>query len=157
MAPETQPHMSAQTIENISDINLIAGQSMIGLLRESRNQERLGLAGIKLDNNISSELSPEKESEWIANGTVDGSIPAYTDLTPLGSNDPDTDSYILANGETLPTGDAIPGSLATSPYTNLVPANLNTVYTSDVLPNTSYSVGDAIDQVIECNCDCWVQ
>lgn len=157
MAPETQPHMAAQTIENISDINLISGQSMIGVLRETRNQERLGLAGIKLDNNISSELSPEKENEWIANGTVDGSIPAYTDVIPLGSYDPTTDSYILDSGETLPTGDSIPGSLATSPYTNIIPPNLNTVYTSDVLPNTSYSVSDAIDQVIECNCDCWVQ
>jgi hypothetical protein len=159
IAPETQPHMAAQTIENISDISLIAGQSMIGLLRESRNQDRLGSAGIPLYNNISDTLTPEKEKEWIANGTVDGSIPAYPAdpaVKAIGSYDPTTDQYVLDDGSTLPTGDALPGSLAGSPYVNLVPPQLSTVYTSDVLPSAQYSINEAIDQVVACNCDCWV-
>lgn len=157
MAPETQPHMAAQTIENISNISLLAGQSMVGVLREARNQDRLGLAGIPLDNNISDTLTPEKEKEWIANGTVDGSIPAYPDVTAIGSYDPTTNQYVLDDGSILPNGDAIPGSLAGSPYVDLVPPQLNTAYTSDVLPSAQYPINDAIDQVIACNCDCWVQ
>ena len=54
-------------------------------------------------------------------------------------------------------GPIVPGSLAGSPYTKLIPPALNPVYTSNVLLPASISVAQAIDQVITCNCDCWVQ
>jgi hypothetical protein len=54
-------------------------------------------------------------------------------------------------------GPIVPGSLAGSPYTNLIPPALNPIYTSTVLLPASLSVAQAIEQVITCNCDCWVQ
>ena len=156
MAPETQPHMAAQTIENISDIGLLAGQSMIGLLRETRNESRLGVIGITLDNNISDSLTPEQQKEWIANGTVAGSVPAYPNTSQAqGTYVAATDSYVLNDGSVLPDGDAIPGSLAGAE--DVIPPELNVAYTSDVLLPATYSAQEAIDNVIECNCDCWVQ
>ena len=51
----------------------------------------------------------------------------------------------------------VPGSLAGSPFTKLIPPALNPVYTSNVLLPASLTVAQAIEQVITCNCDCWVQ
>ena len=48
------------------------------------------------------------------------------------------------------------GSLGGSPDTNLVPININTTYTSSTLTPTSFSVAEAIEEVVLCNCDCWV-
>jgi hypothetical protein len=50
----------------------------------------------------------------------------------------------------------VPGSLAKSPYQTLIPPQLNTLFTSDVLLPAQYSVPEAIEQVIDCNCDCWL-
>jgi hypothetical protein len=54
-------------------------------------------------------------------------------------------------------GPIVPGSLAGSPYTQLIPPALNPIYTSGSLLPASLSVAQAIEQVITCNCDCWVQ
>ena len=48
------------------------------------------------------------------------------------------------------------GSLAGTPYKNLIPPNLNTLFTSKTLSPASYPIQEAIDQVIHCNCDCWI-
>jgi hypothetical protein len=54
------------------------------------------------------------------------------------------------------TGKAVePGSFAGSRYSNLIPPQLSTIYTSDILLPATYSVQEAIDEVIRCNCDCW--
>lgn len=53
-------------------------------------------------------------------------------------------------------GPIVPGSLAGSPYTKLIPPSLNPIYTSGVLLPASLSVQAAIEQVILCNCDCWI-
>jgi hypothetical protein len=37
-----------------------------------------------------------------------------------------------------------------------IPTNLNPLYTNSTLLPASLSVQDAIDKVIECNCDCWI-
>jgi hypothetical protein len=72
---------------------------------------------------------------------------------------------IFKTGTRIPTGDAspldtgapeFPGSLAGSQETNLLPATLNSAYTSSVLLPSTLSVQEAIDEVIECNCDCWM-
>ena len=54
-------------------------------------------------------------------------------------------------------GPLVTGSIAKSPYQYLIPPQLNTLFTSDVLLPAQYSVVDAIEQVIDCNCDCWLQ
>lgn len=186
---QTQPHMAAQTLEAISDLTFVAGQSIIAAMREARNKERLNYVGITQDNNIPDVI--EEQKEWITNTEVptevtlpDGNViiedtlvgnavPAYpTNTTPLGYYDPITQTfniYVIPKPTTGPTGTGrlaqpadtggpkVPGSLAKSPYQNLIPPQLNTLFTSDVLTPAQYSVAEAIEQVITCNCDCWLQ
>lgn len=51
----------------------------------------------------------------------------------------------------------LPDSFAGSPYRNVLPPNLDSAITSGTLTPSIYSVQEAIDEVIRCNCDCWVQ
>ena len=69
-AQETLPHMSAQTLEAISNLSLAGGQSAVALMRSSRNQEKLQIIGVPLDDNIPGELDSETEKTLAANGTV---------------------------------------------------------------------------------------
>jgi hypothetical protein len=181
----TQPHMYSQTLEAISDLNTVGGRSIVGMLREARNQARLQEAGIPLDNNIDNKLTSQQQNELIANGILANSVPATSGITPLnngtyistepaslqtdlGSSDPygyydsTTDNYYntnpnyQGNGEAIDTGQATePGSFAGSRYRNLIPPELSAIYTSDVLLPSTYSIQEAIDEVIRCNCDCW--
>jgi len=72
---------------------------------------------------------------------------------------------VVSTGTTTPTGDGVflddgsptyPGSLAGSAATNFLPPNLNGLYTSAVLLPATLTTQQAIDEVIKCNCDCWV-
>jgi hypothetical protein len=72
---------------------------------------------------------------------------------------------VVTVGARVPTGQGVPldvgkaeflGSLAGSPATNLIPCTLNSAYTSSVLLPNQLSVQEAIDEVIKCNCTCWV-
>lgn len=57
----------------------------------------------------------------------------------------------------LNLGDPIvPGSLAGNPYQNLIQPQLSNPYISGVLSPSTYSVPEAIEEVVRCNCDCWV-
>jgi hypothetical protein len=169
----TQPHMYSQTLEAIADYDTVGGRSLVAMLRESRNQARLQEAGIPVDNNIDNKLTKQQESELIANGTLGGSIPATlsTEIgspAPLGYYDPVDERYYSNNnlgndqnnttgiGQVVDTGEAVePGSFAGSRYRNLISPQLSVIYTSDVLLPATYSVPEAIDEVIRCNCDCW--
>jgi hypothetical protein len=155
------------------------------MLREARNQARLQEAGIPLDNNIDNKLTSQQQAELIANGVLANSVPSTSGITPLnngtytstepaslqtdlgssdpyGYYDPTTDNYYNTNpnyegnGQIIDTGQAIePGSFAGSRYRNLIPPELSAIYTSDVLLPSTYSIQEAIDEVIRCNCDCW--
>jgi hypothetical protein len=174
----TQPHMYSQTLEAISNLNTVGGRSIVAMLREARNQARLQEAGIPLDNNIENKLTNAQEAQLIANGILPNSVPAgdgtfvdtvpaslQTELgvpDPYGYYDPTTNEYFntnntyLGNGEAIDTGQAIePGSFAGSRYRSLIPPELSSVYASDVLLPSTYSIQEAIDEVIRCNCDCW--
>jgi hypothetical protein len=174
----TQPHMYSQTLEAISNLNTVGGRSIVAMLREARNQARLQEAGIPLDNNIENKLTNAQEAQLIANGILPNSVPAgdgtfvdtvpaslQTELgvpDPYGYYDPTTDTYYNTNpnyegnGEAIDTGQAIePGSFAGSRYRSLIPPELSSVYASDVLLPSTYSIQEAIDEVIRCNCDCW--
>ena len=156
----TQPHMYSQTLEAISDYNTVGGRSIVAMLRESRNQARLQEAGIPLDNNIDNKLTKNQESQLIGNGTLAGSVPATlaTDIgspDPYGYYDPIDDRY-YSDGVAIDIGQANePGSFAGSRYQNLISPELSVIYTSDILLPATYSVQEAIDEVIRCNCDCW--
>jgi len=134
-ASETQPNMTAQVLEAISDTTIIGGQSIIGMMREERNSQRLGLGGGTLDNTI-----PD----------VPASVPIETPKT--------TPTIPVGNGETLPkvTGESqTPGSFGGSPETNLVPANLDIFNISTTTLPSIIDPPAAVEQVISCNCDCW--
>jgi hypothetical protein len=163
----TQPHMYSQTLEAISDLNTLGGRSLVAMLRQARNQDRLTEIGIPLDNNIEDTLNKSQEAQLIANGTLAGSEPATLETElgtpdPYGYYDPTTTDYINTNqlydgnGEAIDTGQAIePGSFAGSQYRNLISPELSAIYASKNLLPATYSIQEAIDEVIRCNCDCW--
>ena len=282
MALNTSPNMTAQTLEAISDICTPGGQSIVGMMREARNQARLSLAGIPLDNTIPDKLPSSEDKVLIANGSLPDTTPATLEQTrcsdgslikpePSGVYNSIDDNYYVTNpafggvsvsagvptsgvsttiivdavspgptpgdgyisgdvvmiqggdgtfstavvvaaagsvtgfssftpgsyivspavlinvptlvisgagdntltaninmgigtifapspgGTPVDTGQAVePGSLAGSPYTRLIPPNLNVMYTSDILLPATLTPAEAINTVIECNCDCWV-
>lgn len=244
IAQDTRPHMAAQTLEAITDFSSVGGQSLVGSMRQARNQERLQRLGIELDNNIPDQLDQQLETTLLVNGTAPGAVegisnpdgiqytipawPANIDSngeellpTPVGQYfAPQIDQYLaLTNGlpvspappwaaapaspvspaiRDLPTGfqqysgvkegditpiingqtnpvvnplvpagpivtstsivDAIPIIAPPAEYdpTNL-PPNLNPNYTSSTLFPAAPDIKQAIDQVVACNCDCWVK
>lgn len=122
-AVDTEPLQSVQVLEAIANISTIGGQALIALLREIRNAQRLGLAGLELDNNISNQL-------------------------PVTSG----------NGLGIPkvTGAAqTPGSFAGSPETNLIPQNLDIFNISTAIKPSTVAPSTALQDVIDCYCDCW--
>jgi hypothetical protein len=189
-ATDTLPHMYAQTLEAISDLTTVGGQSIVAMMRQERNQARLSETGIALDNNIPGAIDPVTAKTLMANGSVPApagyTLPAVLPgAIPDGYYDPNKDKYFttdelavstslgdlenteLANvyftgplipasvGTELDTGQAKePGSLAGSRYQ--IPTNLSGPFTSKILTPSAYSVPEAIDQVIKCNCDCWL-
>lgn len=248
-AKRTNPHMESQTLEAICDWFTVGGQSLVGLLREFRNKERLAEIGIPLDDNIDDTLNPKLNKILLINGTVPvaatgitisnigcqingnttytlpsaltvetntgenlttkpngyynpndqqyyvtnpnlggiggtssvGETTVLGSLATLGINNeygnvlgpycngtgPDPDNTIqvikvgprLATGTGVPldNGNAIEGSLAASPYKNLIPDNLNSMFISGVLTPSDYNVDEALAEVIRCNCDCWLK
>lgn len=271
LAQKTLPHQAAQTLEHISNLKSIGGESVVGMMRQERNQARLAEIGIELDNNIPSGLSPEQEKMLLTNGTLPGAVdgipsPAGVDYTlpawpalelPTGgtpcNNDVTTEVVtpepvaiydvntqtlreiqgttegtilpiltntvlgpfsngtgppILIDGElppglgtprafcgpdsifiplpeieeipptidvngeipniitnpVVPVGDTPPLDppddnplgINMQPPVDDIPPNLNTAYTGTTLLPSTYDVPNAIDKVIECNCDCWI-
>lgn len=127
LAEDTAPNMAAQTLEAIADYNTVGGQSLVALMRESRNRTRLLEAGIQQDNNIPDTMF----------GSMSASDVYGVTITPQ----PITEPYIIA----VPT-DINP----------VVPANLDARYTVNTITPSSLNIQEAIDKVIECNCDCWI-
>jgi len=236
MAQDTSPHGAAQTMEAITDVCNPGAQSIIGLMRESRNALRLQELGIDQDNNIPDTLDPSLASVLLANGSIPGArngidVPnsqqKFTNPSNLGVSDcsvdakavlPETFGFLdpatnilritnanfngqggtttdntvlgtilnavlygqplgpaqaVLTGPVQPAGPGVPSqdgspavytaggsivkSFSGSPYSNLLPPNLNSPLVSGTLTPSIYSVQEAIDEVIRCNCDCWVQ
>ncbi len=254
LAQDTRPHMAAQTIEAISNMNSVGGQSAVAMMRQERNQTRLQTVGIQLDNNMPSELMPAELKTLLTNGTLPGAIegipsPNGNEYTPPswpGNIDPERPGeisfpnpggiYVPAPGSIggypppnaggIPVDSTFPIDSAFTPGTNPVvpnsitpieignntgylpgdgtkpgdltpiyngdpnpvvgplvpvgpfrvrenpdiiiigppsdlnpnnlPPNLNPDYTGSTLFPSSPGIDDAIEKVIECNCDCWI-
>lgn len=170
-ALNTDPHMQGQSIEAIANICSPGGQSIVGMMRESRNQARLTQIGIALDNNISDSITAVQNKTLLANGSINNTPPAKlsqvdcntgNEVTsnPYGVYDPNNNNYYVTNPDfgvsKLDTGNAEAlGSFAGSEYNNIIPTNLNTIYASKNLLPSTYTIREAIDEVIRCNCDCW--
>jgi hypothetical protein len=241
IAQDTRPHMAAQTLESMCNLDTLGGQSTVAMMRQERNQQRLNSAGIPLDNNISSGMSSMDQKTVTTNNTIPAGInnviesptltlintspevygnitngvvgftnpawsvnefegvrvspvpsgvyiPSDTNLVgeyiPALSNSqggviisdgnppPNTargDITPILNGDPVPVVNSIvptafdsvtPPNIVTITAPNQldtnVPFNLDPNYTSSTMLPSSYSIDEAIDKVIECNCDCWV-
>ncbi len=241
IAQDTRPHMAAQTLESMCNLDTLGGQSTVALMRQERNQQRLNSAGIPLDNNISSVMSGMDQKTLTTNNTIPAGInnviesptltlintspevygnitngvvgftnpawsvnefegervspvpsgiyipsdtnlvgeyiPALSDsqggVVILDGNPPPNtargDISPILNGDPVPVVNTfvptafdpiIPPNIVTVTAPNQlatnVPFNLDPNYTSSTMLPASYTVDEAIDKVIECNCDCWV-
>lgn len=85
LAQNTRPHMYAQTLEAISNVNTVGGQSIIAMMRQERNAARLQEIGIDLDNNIPGDYDPEVAKMLISNGTVPNT-PEGISVTGINGN-----------------------------------------------------------------------
>lgn len=93
-------------------------------------------------------------------GQVANAYSVYGNMfTVPNCTDPVVVGDLVPVGPGLPEdlgGPRVPGSLASSDYQDLVPPNLSTNYAGGSIISSNYSVNEAIDEVIKCNCDCWV-
>jgi hypothetical protein len=128
-ALDTDSNQSAPVLEAIANTTNLGGQSLIALMREIRNANRLGLCGLELDNDISNKPATASAKTTIGTG---------------------------ANQVTKVTGASnVTGSLAGSPVTNLVPSNLDIFNISTSVSVPTQTPSQALQDVINCNCDCW--
>jgi hypothetical protein len=190
-AKNIMPHMYAQTLEAICNLNTPGGQSIVAMMRESRNQNRLVEMGVTLDNNIKDTLTNLEQSILAGTPVVVGGQILPTGTIPIATYDPTTNNLIITNSDystnnpsdpgttgfgtggtdniigengdtTNSTAEVVdygtsntPGSFSGSEYANITSPNLNIYYISNTLLSSTYSIAEAIDDVIRCNCDCW--
>jgi hypothetical protein len=222
LAANTMPHGPAQSLEMLANFCTVGGQSLVGMMRQERNQQRLAEIGIPLDNNIPNTMSPEDQKQLLANGTKCGAteeaginaenglsfpVPPFAStencdnevlspekttiydvqqqtLRKFNDSKPGTIAPLLVDpncdtiaGPEIPVGDSVlldtgvPSiinfdlnvtfgpegpEITTGGIGNVIPDVLNTDFTSGILLPSQYNVDDAINNVVECNCDCWV-
>jgi hypothetical protein len=113
----TGPSEWSQTLEGIADWTTTGGQSIVALMREIRNKNRLSKIGIELDDTVPDNFNLEETAAQIANGD------SYLEVnnlspSPYGFYDAANQEYVVTNtaygGEkVLDTGGPmVPGSLA---------------------------------------------
>jgi hypothetical protein len=201
-ASSTEPNMAVQTLENITDRTTVGGQSVVAMLREQRNKERLAEVGIELDNNIPDTLDIEQEKQLMLNGTIPGALEGISSVSTNIDGNVSTPIYTIPANPTCPqpynyydnglkiiTGNYVPGGIQPilngdpNPIVNpnspsgpgvdpaapinpfVINQNVNTFpaptvnsdYTGSTLCPSTYSVNEAVDNVVACNCDCWVK
>ena len=179
-AKNIMPHMYAQTLEAISNLNTPGGQSIVAMMRESRNQNRLTEMGVTLDNNIKDTLTNLQQSILAGTPVVVGGQTVPIGTIPIATYDPTTNNTTIINPDYSTNNPAdpnttrfetdsninnaevvdigisdIPGSFSSSQYANITPPNLNIYNISNTLLSSTYTIAEAIDDVIRCNCDCW--
>lgn len=179
-AKNIMPHMYAQTLEAISNLNTPGGQSIVAMMRESRNQNRLVEMGVPLDNNIKDTLTNLQQSILAGTPVVVGGQTVPIGTIPIATYDPTTNNTTIINSDYSTNNPAdpnttrfetdsninnaevvdigisdIPGSFSGSDYANITPPNLNIYNISNTLLSSTYTIAEAIDDVIRCNCDCW--
>jgi hypothetical protein len=101
-ANDTQYKEIARSIENISDLTTLAGQSIVALMREARNATRVGTAGGVFDNDVNDSLQTVTASAvaTVTNGKV-------TDVTMINNGsgyNPANLPTIYVNGVLPPNG-----------------------------------------------------
>lgn len=135
-----EPHMYAQTIENISNWDTVGGQSIVAMMRQDRNQARLSALGIELDNNIPDKLSYDQQKILIANG-----------ILPIGGSNPNIPAGAITASPDIPY--TPPTTLPSSPViirdrTPVTPVQAGTIDPDTgeyIIINPVYDNGGAID------------
>jgi len=152
---QTQTNGPAMVLENISNTTTLAGNSLIGSMREERNTQRMALAGLVPDNIV----QPTSLTLPPPTGATVAQIMGLSVLPQNQNNLPAPDSNNVAPNPALlslpiVTGaPTTPGSLAGSPYTTLIPDNLSVL---NVLSLPSLMTpSQAVAHITVCNCDCW--
>lgn len=137
-ASDTELCGACAVLTSITDVTL-GGNSLLASMREARNAKRLGYTGGILDNVID---------------TIPLVLPRVTGTTTASSPIPGYNNCSNLNQVPIVTGAAtVPGSLAGSPETTLIPTNLSIL----IEPNCESVLvpTQAVEDVILCNCDCW--
>jgi hypothetical protein len=88
LAKNTYPHMYAQTLEAIADLSTTGGQSIVGLMRQERNAERLREIGIELDTGIPGNIGENTCPVLISNNTIP-TAEVGIDVTGINGNPED--------------------------------------------------------------------
>jgi len=132
-AEETLPHMAAQTLEHISDLSTTGGQSIVAMMRQERNQDRLNDIGIELDNNLADRLNVDLERQLMTNGVlpdaVEGIPSPNGNIYTLPAWPEDTIPIIYINDEDDPAliTELIPGGI-----TPIIDGDLNPIVNPQV-------------------------
>jgi len=136
LAKDTKPHMSAQTIEAICDLNTLGGQSLVAMMRQERNQDRLQSLGIDLDNNIPDQLTDSEVKTLTTNGTIAGAVDGILSPNGLEYTPPAWFSNIQ-DGEIItpyPLGTYVPAEMLDANNELIMPANPGFEFGSDTIP-----------------------
>jgi len=143
-ALDTQPNQTAAVLEQIADRSTIGGQSLIALMREIRNANRLSLCGLELDNDIS-------------NNAIDQDLNAQGGVGTIGPTTISTSSGVIDKiiGDTSDPGYPFPGTLGDSPESKLIPPDIDIFNISPTINYPPQTPSQALQEVIDCNCDCW--
>lgn len=118
---------------------------------------------------------PSCETPTVSSQTILGNINSILQVTYAGPYDNGTGPPVgnisipvVIASTNVPLGGGVPLGYGTggiqvpiaesvlAPPANVLPATLDTAYTSSTLSPSTFSTKDAVDAVIDGNCDCWV-
>jgi hypothetical protein len=137
-ADDTDGGQASPTLEAIADLTNLTGQSIVAVMRRTRNATRITTIGGELEDQIDSEL-----------------------VTPIGTPIPDeVPNNQKPNCTVLDAATSLPprGFVTNADYDSTVPVNLNVLSqscNSSMTANSIYTAPEAQTEVEVCNCDCW--
>lgn len=176
---------NASILERISDIGTLTGQSIIAMMRESRNANRLQLTGGDLQNDVSNviDICGASATATITNGKITSVNVTSRSSGYTAEDFPKITIYPVGRGAVLEAVLASDGGIShinilssgsgythaeieISPPPQCKPTESQQTYADSpakglVPPNlissatSSPTVAQAIIMVSECNCDCW--
>lgn len=113
-AQRTSGGEEAPTLEAISDLTLIGGQSLVASLREARNASRVGLMGGGLQNNVPTEIDvcSASATATVVGGTITSVAVTSASTGYTASNPPTITVYPVGHGAILTPVLAADGSIS---------------------------------------------
>lgn len=184
-ATDTTQGGNAPTLERLSNTNLLSGQSLIAMMRETRNASRIQLTGGDLQNDVSTviDICGASASATVLNGTISSikitsHSSGYNAATP-----PKVTVYPVGHGAILKPFIAPDGSISSieivaggndfvhaeieiEPPPQCAPPETQRTYADSssrgLVPtnlissvDSSPTVQQAMIDIEQCNCSCW--